>query len=518
MKPRNALSAVAAVSLVLFAGIRLLAPDVLSGAAAQSPESAVVQQSAPTSSAATSQQPPLKNSCEEPLDLVPAESLLTWYGRPLPDTTPAGSGPSIFNRLINVGLRLAPLNPTQKLYARILEGFGMAVGHPHAFVLINAQARPVDSDPNARRVDKPRFAAIIEIGDRPEAEQAFGRLIQMAVNEQTDQSRGALQVKKAQRWEYQELRDERLPDTIIAWGRIGQHLVIAVGPDVWPSIAAVAAGEAPALSRANWLEQVRGERGRRALIEIIVAAGPIRERLDPFVSGRATAFFEAWDAEQVERAHWALGFEGRALYCVAHFLENGQVRERIYADPNIRDPRLIAVIPEDARYAIYHVAPTRFLPRFIDGWLATGDPQSRVRIEQLWARIQEQYEFNAERDILGNLGDNIIMHNFPPHPLHLPLAMTTLTEIRSNPQRVQDTMKAMCQAWQAELTRIQEKEGKPNPFQVEHDGRGLWHIQYPWIAGPAWIVTDRFIITSWSPQALREYLDRAGDRVGKLPG
>jgi hypothetical protein len=34
-------------------------------------------------------------------------------------------------------------------------------------------------------------------------------------------------------------------------------------------------------------------------------------------------------------------------------------------------------------------------------------------------------------------------------------------------------------------------------------------------AGRAWTVTDRFIITSWSPAALRSYLEQIGDRVGK---
>ncbi len=34
-------------------------------------------------------------------------------------------------------------------------------------------------------------------------------------------------------------------------------------------------------------------------------------------------------------------------------------------------------------------------------------------------------------------------------------------------------------------------------------------------AGPAWTVTDRFIITSWSPTALRSYLAKAGDKVGQ---
>jgi len=44
---------------------------------------------------------------------------------------------------------------------------------------------------------------------------------------------------------------------------------------------------------------------------------------------------------------------------------------------------------------------------------------------------------------------------------------------------------------------------------------GVWNIQFGPFAGPAWTVTDRFIITSWSPTALRSYLSKVGDKVGQ---
>jgi hypothetical protein len=45
-------------------------------------------------------------------------------------------------------------------------------------------------------------------------------------------------------------------------------------------------------------------------------------------------------------------------------------------------------------------------------------------------------------------------------------------------------------------------------FRVPAAGLGL--------AGPAWITTDRFVIVSWSPLALREYLADAGAAVGRV--
>lgn len=469
----------------------------------------------PTSSSApaSQSQPAAAPSVREPLDLVPADSLLCWYGRPFPDV-PAPGDTSEGETFWQIVPRLAgpAVDPNARLYARIIEGFGQMIRYPHALVLIDAQAKPLESNPRDRKVDRLRFALIVQTGQR---EQQFARIIQAAVNEHTDSQKATLTRQRAGPWTYQKLRDTRLPAWCeIAWGRIAGHFVFTIGPDVWASIAAVAAGEAQALSRSDWLAGARGERGRKALIEIIVAARSIREELDPFLDGRATEFFRAWHAEDIERMHWALGFEGPALYCVAHFVEQGQAVEHVYADPGIRDPRLITTIPEGARYAIYRLPATTTLPRFFAGLLSTRGPDVEQAVYDLWAGMQKEYGFDAQRDILAHLGDYIVMHNDPPHPLRIPFAMTTLTEIREQPQVVRQTVDTMSRAWRDSVARLVEKDPTLAAFNVREEG-GIWYIACGPIAGPAWTVTDRFIVTSWSPAALRSYLEKVGERAGR---
>ena len=457
--------------------------------------------------------------CEltEALDLVPAESLLCWYARPFPDTDPTSDEPSALDMLIKWGsvLTRPALNAEARLWARAAEAFGLAIRYPHVAVLIDAHAKPLESNPELKRGDRIRFALIVRTCGENDA---FARVIQAAINEQTDQENATRVAREASRWQYVELRDQRLPDwCTIAWGRIDDYFVFAVGPDVWPSIAAVAAGDAESLSRASWLEGARDQRGRDALIEIIVASQEIRSRLDPLVDGRASAFFNAWHADEIERAHWALGFEGRALYCVAHFLRGGKTREFVYANPDIRIPRLLTTIPDDARYAIYQVNPGEAIPSFFSGLLATRSATDRKNVMKLWEQIQAERGFDAQRDILAHLGHFIVMHNDPPHPLRLPLAMTTLTEIAKEPEQVRRTIDNICEAWREEQLRLAEATQQPNVMQVERDSDGVWYLQFGVVAGPAWTVTDRFIITSWSPSALRSYLDKVGDAAGRRP-
>lgn len=450
----------------------------------------------------------------EPLDLIPAETLLCWHGRPLPDTAPVSDQPSTLQTLLELGTRLAgsSLDSGAQLGVRIAEMFSLMIRYPHAVALIDAQAKPVRSDPQARRVDRLRCVLVIQ--NRGQTEP-FLRLIQKTINDQTDSQAATLVTRKAGAHKYQELRDQRLPDwCVIAWGHIDEHFVLTVGEDVWPTVAAVAAGKSPALSQEPWYAAARRQRARTALIEIFVAVRETRQRLDPFLDGRASDFFQAWDADKLERAHWALGLEGRALFCQAHFRIAGTSVSRLYADPEARDPRLLATIPPEARYAIYELPMDRFLRRFFRGLVSTQGPKQRENIERIWAQLQAEHGFDVERNLLAHLGEHAVLHNYPPHPLRLPLAMTVLIEIRDGAgqascptgTQVRQTLDAMCTAVRAALDQAAAEGRGPPPWTLHQERDGLWYLRFGPIAGPAWTVTERFIIVSWSPRALREYL------------
>ena len=499
----------------------------------------------------------------EPLDLVPADSLLCWVGRPLdegraapsPGDAAAATQPSTLQLLWELATRItsSPLERGTQLDVRLTELLGLIVQYPHAVALIDARARPTESDPNSPRVDQLRVALVVQNDGRLDP---FLRIIQRAVDEQTNSGQATLTNTKIGGWVCQELRDRRLPEwAVIAWGQLDRHFVLTIGTDVWPLVAAVAVGQRPAFSQETWFRGVRvapenaGETaqsrpwrpGTAPRLEIFVAATALRERLDPFVSGHATEFFRAWDAADVERAYWAIGFERRALYCRAYLQIEGRTAVRVYADPENRDPRLLAAVPADTPYALCTVPMQRFLPRLVRGLLITQGDKPRANIARRWANIQAERGFEAERDILAHLGDRVIVHNFPPHPLRIPFALTLAFEIRDEPATVRRAIEAASAGWQAVLSGAggdgqsaasapsgspqsapqRSADRKPGaPFTIEHDDEGLWYLRFgvsgsDWLglAGPAWTVTDRFIILSWSPLALREYLDQVPEDV-----
>jgi hypothetical protein len=443
----------------------------------------------------------------QPLDLVPAETILCWFGQPFPDTRPAGEGPSALATVVDLGTRLAgqEIDRGGQLLVRLMEGLGLVVRCPYALALVDARARPIESDPTARQVDRLRLALIVQTEGRAEP---LLRVIQKIVNEQTVAGQTTLEQLSAEHWTYQRLTDARLPAwSTIAWGQVGRFFVVTLGEDQWPQVARIAAGKDPSLAAESWVRDVRSSRGP-ALIEIAVRTAAMRERLDPFTLGRATDFFDAWQAGNLDRALWRLGFEGRAMFCEAHLFENGVARRRLYADAAIRDPALLKLMPGDARYAIYRLPLRQLIPRVAVSLTATRGPEFSAAARRAWQRVEEQHGFDVESDLLAHLGDTLVLHNDPPHPLRLPLMFTALAEIRGDARRVRDTLDKVCAAWQEWLARSTEHETGPNPAAVQRDADGVWYLRFGPIATFAWTVTERYVVLSWSPTALRQYLAR----------
>lgn len=500
----------------------------------------------------------------EPIDLVPADSLLCWYARPaahdvpedetLPDGRGSGRQAADANAggkpnaaggklpsgdvrgqsaggtgaardesaaslasLINRGSRLIgrPIEGQVLLWARVLEAFRVVTRYPYAIAVLDARAKPLAADNDAKQLDRLELAVIVRTGG---ASEPLLRTIQTIVNEQVDAGTAALRTERAGDWTFQVLRDRRLPDWVeIAWGSMGEHFVVTVGDGVWNEIAETAARRRPSVSADAWYAEARAPRGGRSIIEVFAGLAAIRARLDPFVDGRASAFLRVWDADRIEKSHWAVGFEERGLFCEARFRSDGRDLLRTFADPSFVRPELASTIPATARYAVFRIKAGDVLGDLSASLLATrSEPMQRIILRH-WERICRDGGFDPQRDLLANFGRHVVIHDDPPHPLHVPLATTILLEIQRDPQRIRAALDGLFSGWEATLANLSDPDpaAAPRLVYLRRDGDGVWYVQIGFFLGPAWTVSDRFVIASWSPAALREYMERVGDAAGK---
>ncbi len=450
----------------------------------------------------------------EPIDLIPEDSLLCWYARPLPSVVGPPRDGATLATWVNLGSRLVgkPLEGEPLLWVRLLESLGRLTHHPYAIALIDARAVPVGRT-DGRRLDRLKMALVVD----PEGDtEWFLQTIQKIVNEQTDAGTAVILNRTVDGRTFQELQDKRLPYWAhIAWGKAGDMFLVTLGAGAWPELAKLAEPDSPALSRTGWFGKTHQQRRPRTRIEIFAAFERIRERLDPLVNGRATEFFREWGAERTDFTHWAIGFEGKGLFCVARFQGEGREVERLYADPSYARGRLAAAIPDTATYAAFKAPTGLAVSNFFGSLVATRSDKVQANVMREWERIQRVYNFNGQRDVLDHLGQHLVIHNDPPHPLHIPLAMTVLVEIADQPAEVAGAVQRFCEGWQEALEKL-GSEGQPNILSLRRGDDGVWSLQVGPIAGPAWTVTDRFLITSWSPTALRTYLSHVGEAAGSV--
>lgn len=460
----------------------------------------------------------------KPLDVIPARHLIAWNGRPLPDLPPLGEGPSSLDALISLGMQMVggKADAWTQWALRSGELFSLTIRRPHAFALLDAGAERLPDRPNAIRASDLKMVLAVQLASAAPADaEPFLRVIQKAVNEQTNRASASLETRKAGDWAYQELRDQRLPPWApLAWGRIDDLFVLTLGTDVWPAVAAVAAGQAPAILSDAWQVESRKRRGESALIEIFVSAQALRERLDPLLQGRASRFFEAWDVADSDAAYWALGLEGRALFCEARYRTAGTPSHRIWANPAFRDERILATVAPDVRYAVYERPVARLLQQLTNGALSLLGEDEGDWMNAVWARAargDDDAALDLDKTFYPELGSRIVLVNDPPHPLRIPVAVTTLLEIRGDAEPVRRSIDAICTAYRDAFDAALPETRPAFCWTLRRDDDGVWSVQYGPIAGPAWTVTPRFIVTSWSPQALRQYLDRMAPALGLSP-
>lgn len=451
-----------------------------------------------------------------PLRLIPADALLCWSSARLPDAPTSAPADNAVSTLLDVGTRLvgAKLDRSTQITIRIFEAFSSSIRFPLAVALLDLQARPAELNPQARKLAYFQVVAAVQAGAESDR---LRRVIQKVINEQTDAKFARLENRTAERWQYQELHDVRKEDLgAVAWGQIDDCFVITLGEGVWARVAAAAAGKADSLAADAWVQGVRARHPEQPEIELYGAPPRLARRLDPMVQGRAGQFFASWGLGEVQRGWWSLGFEGRALYSRATFEErNGFNRERLYADPHAADPALLAVVPPDARYAIYSFPAGLFVQRACAAWFALFDAQERAWAEKHWQAALAKAKVDPQKDILDQLGARFVLHNYPPHPLRLPMTFTTLIEISGDAKRLRSSMDALLEAWVTETEADSGERSSFDLFHLRHDSDGVWYVELGPVAGVAWTTTERFVVASWSPQALRAYLAETAGKLGK---
>jgi hypothetical protein len=469
-----------------------------------------------------------KTSARPILDLVPADSLIVYAAKPykrlLPTSRPDGQ-PSFSIASIAAALNAAGLIPNEgQVFADIAGGMPLFGQFEHAIVLLDVSSRVVErqdatttgpADPGlSLRLKRLQTVVIFRTGEQS---AAVLQQIDRVIGRYTNQAVAQLSTQKEGDFSFQRLIDERLPGWAIwEWGRLGEFYILSFGEGAFMKVARTHAGAIPRLADDSWFRGALAKtHGDKSLVQGFFAITRLREALGDAAQGRVAHVADALQVSDISHDLWTIGQEGRALTWYRCYQKSGEDVVRIYSEPASYPPHHRRIVPDAAKHIAIINVPTRWLvdnlPR---AWMASQSEGNLRKWKRAWRTLEQETGIDIGGSLVEHLGQTIVLFDYPPHPLDIPFALTIAIEIK-NERAVRMAVDAILSAWSQYLDdRAQRHQTVLVRVKVKREDDGVWFLQAG-ILGPALKVTDRYVVISWSPQALRDALKYVEAPPGK---
>ncbi len=459
--------------------------------------------------------------------------MVVYFGRPSPEMIDAppggGTADNLASWLITLkGMGVIPRDG--RLAADIIGSVPVLWRRPHAMVLLDISSREMSKD--VYRLEQMQAALVVASQG---IEVAIDRRLRDLLATYTDKDNGKIDERTLDGVSIHRLKDQRLPDwAVLEWGQVDGYFVAGFGQGAFERMLEVMRARKPALADDAWFAEAHARvLGSESGLELYSDLGWLRNRLEQDTKDRPAAVLEALHLQQAERIIWTTGHDGRAVRSL--ILGRTRAGENVFFRLSGREnaaPEVAADIPALASSYFVLRAPLGELARTLRrAYMESQSPGQRRAVHELWERLQQHYDFNSETQLLDQLGDHFLIHDFPAHPLRLPLLWTLWIQIRGDEQAVAHAVDRMMTAWQdalaaddglpAELPLRRSASSRPAPRpeprkpafhlspRVRREPDGLWTLQLG-IINPAVGVGRHWMVISWSPDAVRANLRHLG--------
>ena len=441
--------------------------------------------------------------------------MAVYFGRPSREMVEAPPGATV-DRLAGwlIALKAVGVIPEEgRVIADIVGTLPILGRRPHTLVLLDATSREVR--PGSHRLDRLQCALMI---DREGMEAVLNRRVRDLLATYTDSEHGRIESVSQDGLRWHRLVDVRLPAwAVIEWGTVGRYFLVTIGEGAFEKMSATLRGEVTPLAEERWFARAHRHCNAAARgIELFVDIGRIRARLGEAVRARTEASLQAVHLEQADRILWTVGFDGRELRSEVAARENdGREYHVVLTGQEVAAREVVASIPSEADcFAAFRFPLAEVFRNGRQAYLESRSPGARQRLRQGWAKLEQEYAFDVESGLLDELGEHLIFHTYPPHPLGLPMLCTIWIQVENDRSAISDTIDRMMTAWQAQMNRSSEAADlastRPSVIlspKIHHDADGIWYLQLG-LLGPALAVRDGWIVISFSPQAVRQNLER----------
>jgi len=183
--------------------------------------------------------------------------------------------------------------------------------------------------------------------------------------------------------------------------------------------------------------------------------------------------------------------------------------------PGVAHPEVEAAIPDESPgYAVFRFPLADAFRTWHHAYMHSQSPGRRQRFRSGWAKVESEFGFDTDSGLVAHLGRHLVLQPYPEHPLGLPLLSIWIEIDPTSREDVARTLDRMMTAWQSYMNPPESEETARFSLQprIRHGPDGVWYLQLG-IVGPAVAVADRWIVISFSPQAVRMNLKHLESHV-----
>jgi len=446
---------------------------------------------------------------------IPADALAVYVGRPTTEqatSQPSTSGNALTAWMIALGA-MGVIPDQGRVVADVIATLPLVNRQPHAFTLLDITAKQVAQD--SYRLNEMQAALLIDdVASAPD----FDRRIRDLLMTYSSAEVARVEAIETPYVRYNRLVDKRGPKwAVVEWGCVDNQYWVGFGSGAFEHLLKTRDTPDTSLAGDSWYRRAHQVcHGPDSRMLLYTNLRRIRQRVGEVVKGRTEEVLEALQLAQTKRLVWTLGFEGRALRSEI-YTRNTQDRNdyRMLAGEAITDQSITTAIPPQAdAYSVINLPLADAFHTIQSAYLQSQSDRRRQRWRRGWMRIEMEYDFEVEPGLIAHLGDNLVIHTYPPHPLRLPLLWTFWIEHDGDREAVSRTIDRMMRAWAAAVNDPEEQKRRftLSP-RVRQDPDGVWYLQLG-ILGPAIGVADHWIVVSFSPHAVRRNLEHLKARAG----
>jgi hypothetical protein len=402
----------------------------------------------------------------------------------------------LIDRAFEVGL-LSRLDETTRAWLDALASVSVVVEHPHAVMLLDISAEKTDED--GHRLSGLHAALVMHTRGRNEL---IERRIQHLLGSYTNRDETTLETIEREGTTTYRLRDRRLADwVVLSWGRLGDDFVVAIGDGSFERVAATLQNPSSSVATDRWfVDGLNRLAAEDALLTVYLRCDELRRTSGPALAMKIDRVLQALKIAGGERVLWAVGYAGRSVE-IRQLLKTAASDEvSTIAGAGVLDASNAPRVPDSATaFAAVDVKPSVWFDRARNAYLAGRSPTNQAGSRAYWRDIETRAGIRFADDIFAGLSGPIIVHDFPKHALRLPPAWTIVAPISGDADRLRRSLDALFTTWQREL---EEKCS----MRLRRDDDGVWHL-FVGVEGPALMVTDRYLVISFAPPAVRQNVE-----------